>query len=73
MRAEAAFRRGIEACPEHASLHFRLAPALWNQGGAKRREAVRVMERALELGLRADQVPQARNLLKSWRTSGGGP
>ena len=72
MRAEAAFRRGIEAYPEHASLHFRLAPALWNQGGAKRREAVRVMERALELGLRADQVPQARNLLKSWRTSGGG-
>jgi hypothetical protein len=30
------------------------------------------MERALELGLAAAQERQARNLLKAWRTSGGG-
>ena len=72
VRAEATVRRGIGVCPDHAGLHFYLAPALWNQGGAKRREAIRVMERALELGLAAAQERQARNLLKAWRTSGGG-
>ena len=70
-KAEAVVRRGIQVSPDHPGLHFYLAPALWNQGGIKRQEAITVLQRAIDLGLTPAQDKQARNLLRSWRATGG--
>jgi serine/threonine protein kinase len=72
LQAEDIVRQGIKVCPDHAGLHFYLAPALWNQGGKRQKqEAVAAMERAIQLGLSAAQGKQARNLLRSWNSEGG--
>ncbi|MGB8260975.1 MAG: protein kinase [Terracidiphilus sp.] len=70
-QAEAIVRQGIEAFPEHAGLYFHLAPALWNQGTSKSPEAITAMERAIKLGLNPAQERQARNLLRTWKATGG--
>lgn len=72
LQAEDIVRQGIKVCPDHAGLHFYLAPALWNQGHKKRQLAVDAMQRALQLGLTKVQERQARNLLRSWKGAGGG-
>jgi serine/threonine protein kinase len=71
LQAERVVRQGIAACPDHADLHFYLAPALWFQGGKKRKQAIETMERAIEFGLSPSHEKQARNLLNSWRAMGG--
>jgi serine/threonine protein kinase len=71
LRAEEIVRLGMKECADHAGLHFYLAPALWSQGGAKQREAIAALERALQLGLQASQARQARNMLRSWQSEGG--
>ena len=71
LQAESIIRRGIETCPQNAGLHFFLAPALWNQGQEKSRQAITEMENALKLGLSTAQEQQARNLLRTWKTVGG--
>jgi serine/threonine-protein kinase len=64
--AEEVLRKGIAAHPDHAGLHFYLAPALYYQPGMKRQQALAAMERAIELGLAGSQKTQAERLLKSW-------
>lgn len=71
LQAESIIRQGIEACPDHAGMHFYLAPALWNQGQEKAMKAIAEMERALKLGLPSAQEKQARNLLRTWKSAGG--
>ena len=65
-QAEEVLRKGIAAFPDHAGLHFYLAPALFYQGAMKKHQAVAVLERAIELGLGGKQKSQAVRLLKSW-------
>jgi serine/threonine-protein kinase len=62
---EKVLRRGVANCPQHARMHFSLALVLANLN--KRREAVPVLERALQLGLGAEQQAQAERLLEGWR------
>ena len=69
LRAEEALRKGIAANPDHADLHFYLAPALWFQGGEKRAQAVPTMERAIAFGLSPAHKTQARNLLRGWKAN----
>ncbi len=71
LQAERAVREGISHCPDHADLHFYLAPALWFQGGKKRTQAISVMEQAIAYGLSPAHEKQARNLLSSWKAMGG--
>ena len=65
-QAEEILREGVAVYPNHAGLHFYLAPALFSQGASKKREAVREMEQALRLGLGGSQKVQAERLLNSW-------
>jgi serine/threonine protein kinase len=64
--AEEVLRKGIAACPEHAGLHFYLAPALFYQSAKKKQQALAAMERAIELGLAGSQKTQAERLLRTW-------
>jgi serine/threonine-protein kinase len=70
-KSEEIVRVGVRQCPDHAGLYLYLAPALWNQGGDKRAEALGALERALQLGLAGAQEQQARILLKKWRATVG--
>ena len=65
-QAEQVLREGIAVCPDHAGLHFYLAPALFYQSATKKQQALAEMERAIELGLAGPQRTQAERLLKSW-------
>lgn len=70
-QAEEIFRRGVRECPDHAGLHLSLAMVLSKQGGKKGKEAIEVLQRALQLGLNEVQELSARTLLKKWQIQGG--
>ena len=59
--------RGIKACPENASLHFYLAPVLWQQGQDKSTQAILTIEQAIKLGLTSRQERHAKILIHRWK------
>jgi serine/threonine protein kinase len=65
-KTEETLRAGIGRCPKDARLHFVLAPALWQQGGAKKQGAIAALHASLSLGLSGKQASQARALLATW-------
>jgi len=65
---EKVLQRGVANCPQHARLHFCLALVLANLNN--RREAVPVLERAVQLGLSAEQQVHAERLVEGWRARG---
>jgi predicted Zn-dependent protease len=71
-KAEEVFRRGVTACPEHGGVYMSLAMALEMQGGRKVQEAIKTLERATQLGLKAAQERAARALLRKWKQEAGG-
>jgi serine/threonine protein kinase len=66
-KSEQMLRRGVEKCANNAQLYLYLALVL-DQNHSP--EKVAAMERALELGLPAEQQRHAERLLASWKARG---
>jgi serine/threonine protein kinase len=63
VQSEEILRKGIATCPAHAVLHFNLAMVLNSR--KKRKEAIGVLEKAIQLGL-GRLAPYAKKLLPTW-------
>jgi serine/threonine protein kinase len=68
-QAEALLRKGIGQCPENGGLRWYMAIVLNSLG--KRPEAVKELQKAIELGLNKKQEQDARLLLQNWQARKG--